>query len=259
MYYNSLYFMPPFIPSNCDKPPTLYSILESIVNYGKSDKTKIKNLAKEGRKTIFDFDYPLTSNVSRGTFEEMILNRFLMRRIGFETVNAFKIQLNVTLNSIMPMYNKMFDSLYIENFLGSTQIREGFDKTSGSNSSSGNTNTQNTSSLSNTSNTNTNNTSDRRFSDTPENELYNVRDGKYVTEYNYDTNTANGTDTSSSNGSGTNTESRNDTSSYNDDKNYKETITNLNGLDSLIKLKENTANIYEMIFRELEPLFYQLI
>lgn len=259
MFYNSLYFMPPFIPSNCDKPPTLYSILESIVNYGKSDKTKIKNLAKEGRKTIFDFDYPLTSNVSRGTFEEMILNRFLMRRIGFETVNAFKIQLNVTLNSIMPIYNKMFDSLYVENFLGSTQIREGFDKTIGSNSSSGNTNTQNTSTLSNTSNTNTTNTSDRRFSDTPENEISNVRDGNYITEYNYDTNIANGTDTSSSNGSGTNTESRNDSSSYNDDKNYKETVTNLNALDSLIKLKENTANIYEMIFRDLEPLFYQLI
>lgn len=259
MYYNSLYFLPPFIPSNCDKPPTLYSILESIVNYGKTDKTKIKNLARDGRSTIFDFDYPLTSNVSRETFEEMILNRFLMRRIGFDTVRAFQIQLNVTLNTIMPMYNKMFDSLYIENFLGSTQIREGFDKTTGSNSSFGNTNSQNSSKLSNSSITTTTNTSDRRFSDTPENELSNVRNGNYITEYNYDTNTANGSDTSSSNGSGTNTESRNDSSSYNDDKNYKETVTNLNALDSLIKLKENTANIYEMIFRDLEPLFYQLI
>ena len=259
MYYNSLYFMPPFIPSNCDKPPTLYWVLESIVNYGKTDKTKIKNLARDGRTTIFDFYYPLSEHISKQEFEEMILNRFLMRRIGFDTVTAFQIQLNVTLNSIMPMYNKMFDSLYVENFLGSTQIREGFDKTIGSNSSTGNTNTQNTSTLSNTSNTNTTNTSDRRFSDTPENELSNVRDGKYVTEYNYDTNTANGTDSSSSNGSGTNQESRNDTSSYNDDKNYKETITNLNGLDSLIKLKENKANIYELIFRDLEPLFYQLI
>ena len=39
----------PFLPRNCEKPPTLYSILESIVNYGKDDKTKIKDLAKVGR------------------------------------------------------------------------------------------------------------------------------------------------------------------------------------------------------------------
>ena len=49
-YIDNNYFMfyPP-IPGNCSKPPTLYSILESIVNYGKDDKTKIKDLAKVGR------------------------------------------------------------------------------------------------------------------------------------------------------------------------------------------------------------------
>ena len=38
-----------------DDPPTLYSIMQSIVNYGKQDKTKIKDLAEESRTTIFNF------------------------------------------------------------------------------------------------------------------------------------------------------------------------------------------------------------
>ena len=106
------YFMPfPPLPTNCDKPPTVYSILESIVNYGKEDKTKIKDLAKVGRFKIFDFDYPLSDKISKEDFEIMILNHYLQRRIGFDTVTAFKIQLDVKLNEIMPLYNKMFDSI----------------------------------------------------------------------------------------------------------------------------------------------------
>ena len=39
------YFWFPRIPQNCDKPPTIYAILESIVNFGKDceDKEKIKD------------------------------------------------------------------------------------------------------------------------------------------------------------------------------------------------------------------------
>ena len=50
-------WMIPTFPSNCDKPPTIYSILESIVNYGTDDKQKIRDLAKYGRSTIFNFEY----------------------------------------------------------------------------------------------------------------------------------------------------------------------------------------------------------
>ena len=101
----------PPLPNDISEPPTLYSLLESIVNFDALNKTKIKDLAKMGRSTIFDFNYPLTSNISKEDFECMILNKFLMRRIGFDTLTAFKIQLNVKLNEIMPAYNKLFDSL----------------------------------------------------------------------------------------------------------------------------------------------------
>ena len=66
----------PVIPNNCEKPPTLYAILNSIVNYDKEDKTKIKDLAKEGREKIFDFDYPLSDKLDKEEFECLILNKF---------------------------------------------------------------------------------------------------------------------------------------------------------------------------------------
>ena len=115
-YYNGLFMFYPFLPPNCNLPPTIYTILESIVNpdvdlNDPAPEVKIKDLAKAGRETIFNFDYPLTSNITREKFETMILNHFLQRRIGFETVTAFRIQLDVKLNEIMPIYNKMFDAL----------------------------------------------------------------------------------------------------------------------------------------------------
>ena len=80
-FYNN-FIIYPFMPGNCNKPPTIFTILNSIVNgQNKLEKTKVKDLAKVGRTTIFNFDYPLSTNVSREAFETMILNHFLMRRI----------------------------------------------------------------------------------------------------------------------------------------------------------------------------------
>ena len=31
-YYNNYFWFYPFLPNNCDLPPTIYSILDSIVN-----------------------------------------------------------------------------------------------------------------------------------------------------------------------------------------------------------------------------------
>ena len=85
MIYNPFflidYFWFPKIPENCDKPPTLYSIMNSIVNFGKEDKEKIKDLAKYSREIIFDFDYPLSEKIDKEEFECMILNHYMMRRI----------------------------------------------------------------------------------------------------------------------------------------------------------------------------------
>ena len=78
---NNYFLLFPHIPTNCEKPPTIYTILESIVNYGKQEKTKIRDMAKIGRTTIFNFDYPLTDNISKEKFETIILNHFLMSHL----------------------------------------------------------------------------------------------------------------------------------------------------------------------------------
>ena len=251
-YIDNNYFLPfPFIPANCEKPPTVYTILESIVNYGKDEKTKIKDLAKEGRTTIFDFDYPLSSNINKEDFESMILNHFLMRRIGFETVTAFRIQLNVKLNEIMPLYNKMFDALENWNIFndGETTKRYGTDNRTIEATGE----TENT--LENESTTNSSETSDRRNSELPQNQLELLRDGSYVSNYNYDQNNAESKDNSTSNGK---SNSKNNTK---DDNIYQETIEKSPADKIAIykEFQENLKSIYGMIFKDLECLFYQVI
>lgn len=243
----------PFLPPNCEKPPTVYSILNSIVNGTKepNEYTKIKDLAKEVRSTIFDFDYPLSSNVSSETFETMILNHYMMRRIGFDTVTAFKLQLNVKLNEIMPIYNKMFDALENWDIFndGEKQIRSGFDNRDS------NLKSENINNLENNSNTNTTTTSDNRSSDTPQNQLEDVKNGNYVTQYSYDTNINSGTDNSTSVG---NSKTNSNTSEKN---NYEETITRTpaDKISILKDMQTNIKNIYTMIFNELDILFYGII
>ena len=235
--YNMFEFtlLPQFVHAN-EKPPTIYALLNSIVNFGKpdSEKVKIKDLAKAGHAKIFDFDYPLTTNIKKEDFEVMILNKFLMRRIGFQTLTPFQIQLNVKLNEIMPLYNKMFDALENWNIFndGETVTRTQ-DETRKSK-------------LDNTSNNNIEDISDRRYSDTPQNHLENIRNGSYVTDYNYDTTTTKSNNTTNSNGE--------------DNNKIQEKIerTPADKITILKEMQENIKSIYSMIFKDLEELFYQI-
>jgi hypothetical protein len=222
--------MPPAYP-DYNLPPTLYRILNSIVNFDAEEQTKIKNLAAAGREDIFDFEYPLSSNVDKEDFEVMILNHFLMRRIGYDTVNAFKIALNVKMNEIMPIYNKMFDMLDGWNIFNDGEVTSRTVTDSGTNSLNNITTSQNT--------------SDRRYSDTPQQQLQNVRDGKYITDYNYDTD--NGSVSSSSAGTDSRSTLESITRTPSDKmKLYKEFI-------------ENKKSIMTMIFEDLDVLFYGLV
>lgn len=219
------------LANDYDEPPTVYALLNSYVNFSKEVPVKISDLAKTGRGMFFDFDYPLASGISKEDFETMILNHFLMRRIGYETVTAFKIALNVKLNEIMPLYNKLFESIENWNLFndGETISRTSIDN--GSTSS--------------TNNTTTNTTSDRRYSSTPQNQIQDVKDGKYVSEYNYDTDDG----------------SSNNTSNMLNSNTTNETI-NRSPADKMMLYSEflkNRQNIYTMIFKDLDSLFYQII
>ena len=231
---NPFYWTPilmPRIPIIDERPPRLYDLLESIVNYGKVDKTKIKNLAKESRNVIFDFDYPLSEKVDKEKFETMILNHFILRRIGFDTFTTFQIQLNVKLNEIMPLYNKMFDSL------------DGWDIFEDGEKITRNVKSENE--LSNSSETSGTNIEDLRYSDTPQSQIENLHNGSYVTDANYNQRTNENKDKSNSKGN-----SKSD-----------EIITRspADKISIYKEYQENLKNIYTMIFKELDCLFYQLV
>lgn len=234
-----------------DEPPTIYSLLNSYVNYAADVPTKIKDLANAGRAMFFDFDYPLATGISKTDFECMILNHFMMRRIGYETVTAFKIALNVKLNEIMPEYNRLFDSIANWNLFndGEHITRQATDARITNNT------TSNTGSSSISTTGSNSNTSDRRYSNTPQNALSDVRNGDYVSEYNYDQ------DTSTATSSSTNTSSNSGTNNTADSGNQNETITRTpsDKIRLYSEFLKNRQNVYTMIFKDLDSLFYQII
>ena len=256
LWMNLLY---PKIPTNCDLPPTIYSLLESYVNFESEEPKKIKELAKYGRGIIFNFDYPLTQNETREKFECMILNHFLMRRIGYDTVTAFRIALDVKLNEIMPIYNKMFDMLNGWDLFndGESVTRQQTDSRSIMDSNTSTTN-QTTSGSDNINNISTS-TSDRRNSTTPQNQLSDVRDGKYVSNYDYDTN--NDTNSTMSSSSNTLNSTNTNNGSSNNIGSVSETIvrTPSDKIRIYKEFMEQRKSIYTLIFEELDPLFYGLV
>lgn len=249
MFYWNI-FRPP-LPDDYDIPPTIYAILNSYVNFDNPDKVKITNLASAGREVFFDFNYPLTNNISKEDFEVMILNHFLMRRIGYETVTAFKIALNVKLNEIMPKYNILFDSIDGWNLFEDGETITRTENTNNTTDTTGNVNISSTSYVNGTGG----NISDRRFSNTPQNELSNVRDGKYVTEYNYDTDTSN-TTSNSSNNSNTSSNGRDLTTGQ---KTFTEHRNRDDHVNEYVKFSNEVNNVYTLIFKDLDPLFYGLV
>lgn len=229
----------PMIPNlmklnNCDLPPTIYALLNSYVNFANDEPVKIADLAKAGRACIFDFDYPLAEGWDKEDFETMVLNHFLMRRIGYETVTAFKIALNVKLNEVMPNYNMLYNSI------------KNWDIFSDGESITRQQTSQGSNAINSSSNSTTSDTSDRRYSNTPQNELTQVQDGKYVSEYNYDQNSGSATNQTATAGT--------------DSNEINETITR-SPSDKIKIYQEFLAarqNLYTMIFKDLDNLFYQI-
>lgn len=242
-FFNYLLATPLFVPID-NRPPSIYDILNAMANFDKpeNEQIKVSQLAEQMRSRVFDFNYPLSKNVARKTFETMLLNKFLMRRIGFETFTAFKIQLNVKLNEIMPKYNKLFDALENWDIFKDGEVveRNGED----------NNKINNTNELTNTATNNTENISDRRNSNTPQNQLQNVRDGSYVTDYNYDTDNVKSNDNSKSQG----------TSNTNSENKYWENIKRSpsDKIKIFQEMQENINSIYTLIFNDLEDLFYSM-
>lgn len=205
------------------KPPTLYSIMNSIANFGNEEQVKIKNLAKATHEKIFDFEYPLSSKVDREDFECQILNHFIMRRIGQETFTAFQLFLENKLNEILPYYNIMFDSLVDYNLFNDGEVITRNRQDDG------------------TSSLNSENSVKSRFSEYPLGRLSDIDNGNYVTNQT----TNDGTMTNSGTTSNTVSET--------------ETRSGLDKMDLYTKYLQTKNSIMTMIYKDLDILFYGLV
>lgn len=163
----------------------------------------INYLVADFRDYLFDFYYPI-DNEYKIPFEEMFIKHFMFRKIGFETFTSFKIHLEVKLNSIMNKYNKMLTG---SNNLTSESV------------------------------------TDNRFSNVPQNEISDIQQGSYMTDYTYNKN--NSSNTNLVNGS----------------LNTNENITIKKGdtIDEYEKFLKFANNIYESIFSECDCLFLGIV
>lgn len=235
-------------------PPTLYSIMQSLVNYDSDEPSKIKDMWQKAREYIFNFDYVLSSNVSRETFEHNILNHYLMRRINFDTVTLFQIMLENKLSEILPRYNMLWDSLNgWDIFKSGTTTREYTDNTTTSNT--GNNTVNGLITGENTGTTSTvNNTG---YSDTPQTQIDDINSNEYLTEYTH--NVADNTITNNTSTKSSNTTTNTDNGKS--DKIIKEVVTRTaeNELDLLVKFQTEYNNIWAMLYADLDCLFYGLV
>ena len=203
-------------------PPLLADIMKAMVNYNNPTPKKYKDLATECHEQIFDFNYPLSAKINKDDFEVQILNHFMLRRIGFDTFNAFQIYLENKLNEIMPYYNILFDSLDNFNLFNDGEKIVRTEVEDSESSSEGN------------------NESDRRYNEYPQNRLNDIKKGSYVTTQNYDTNKI-------ENSANANRNLREETSRSPVDKMY------------LYERYLNTKkSIMSKIYEDLEILFYEL-
>lgn len=218
--YNPFYFSTPFyIPdTNFFRPPQLFDLLNSMVNFDRSEQVKISDLPRVASSMVFDFEYPLSTKVNKQDFETMILKKFFNRRIGYETYTSWKMALDVKLNEIMPTYNKLFDALANWDLF---KDGENYRRT-----------------INNETGTETNNTNTVKNSNLPQNEIQDIEDGNYMTNYTKATNNGTGSGTSET------------VETFEKDSANKLEIYN--------SFLQNRANIMSLIFKDLDSLFYGL-
>lgn len=201
-----------------DEPPYLADLMESKVNYNNTNPVDVDELPLYFRSYLFDFDYPL-DNQYKQDFEITFLQHYMFRRIGFETYTSFKLHLIVKLKEIMPKYNKMFEGFSNIDFLGMKEIHARVENESGSSTGTS--------------------TNDNRFSQLPQNEIQDVRDGAYLTDYTYNT------------GNTTGTAER--------ETNENLDITRVDEIEEYKKFLDFANNIYSDIFKECDALFFSIV
>lgn len=85
-------------------------IVEANSTAGKSVDERITEAAPK----IFNFSFPIWAESDRQHLEELIIQHYYMREIGFETVGQWKLRLRAKLREIMPYYNELWKTTQLE-------------------------------------------------------------------------------------------------------------------------------------------------
>lgn len=206
----------------------------------------------------FDFgldEYPIYDEAHREELNKSILTHYLMREIGFETAELFKVYLNQKMNEIMPKYNVMYTSQL--SVIGKLFDNVDINETSTTSLDREQTDSTNIATTSN-STTITDGTNKQLFQDTPQGRLKSTEfeDQDYATNLtlNKEHNNVGVTGGGTSNGSSTLNE--------NSARAFIRHLTGNNGnkypIELLNNIKFTIANIDEMIIKDLDELFMQI-
>lgn len=152
----------------------------------------------EGKK-----DYDLIP--TREQLNTKILNHYKYREIGFETVGRFIDELKITMDEIMPYYNELFKTVEImadiEDPFGNVDMTETYseertDSSSGENASNVSATSNSEQNTESNSTVNDSKERERRFQDTPQNNVTDI--DRYLTDYTKENETNNSQGTSNS-------------------------------------------------------------
>ena len=149
----------------------IYNLLKTIVPSDTEHVTiELREVVKDS--DIFDRcdPFPIWDEDHRGELEKKIIEHYYFRQIGFETVGRFKFFLNTRLREIMPRFNKLYETTIfkynpIENY---NMEEKGTDKRNAKGSTLA------------------------KYAETPQGEIDNLIEGKYLTNATHGTDESNG-------------------------------------------------------------------
>lgn len=282
---------------------TIKVICESITGEQVNFKN-YKSVVEQSIPFIF-LNFPIFEEDYKNGLCAKILEHYFYYEIGVETVGQWKMRLNTKLNEIMPYYNKLYlselikfdpftnvdyteqiDRETISKILAelkgetnSNNITEFLGKELSSNEASGTS-----SNNGNTNKTGSENGVDRNYySNTPQNDLTYIEQGRYLTDFRKNTDDRNNKENTSSQNTNVSRETSRDEKSFEnrmnrnignnveESKNNTDTNTNeniikkikgKNNSESYVKLlqelRQSYMNIDLMIINELQPLFMSI-
>lgn len=223
-----------------------YAGLDASVGFNEVEK-----VIEHSYQKVFDFDFPIFDEAYRPLLEKKILRHYYTREISAETVGLWKLQLCNKLNEIMPYYNQLYKSELIEyNPLYDVDLTRDYLRNNTGENSGSNTNNNTRQSIGSGENNNWN-----LFNDTPQGEITDIEEMKYLTTATKDFGNNNYQNTTTDSGG----------NSYNNNlkgiEDYLEHVKGINGGNLSRKIadyRKNFLNIDKDILNDLKSLFFYL-